>query len=160
MTTLAVRANEFLAQRRIALVGVSRDPRDLSRTLFRELRRRGYDVVPVNPELGVGRRRTVPPQAPRRQSRSRRGAPDDAARGDRAGGTRLRRGRRRARVDAPWRGPGRGEPDGRSLTAAITESPSWRAPAPSCSCPVPALVHRGHGFLARLFGRHPGPHAA
>src|SRR4029453_15086898 len=51
MTTLAVRANDFLAQRRIALVGVSRDPRDLSRTLFRELRQRGYDVVPVHPEL-------------------------------------------------------------------------------------------------------------
>ncbi len=51
MTTLAVRANEFLAQRRIALVGVSRDPRDMSRTLFRELRQRGYDVVPVHPTL-------------------------------------------------------------------------------------------------------------
>ena len=51
MTTLAVRANDFLAQRRIALVGISRRPSDMSRTLFRELRARGYDVVPVNPEL-------------------------------------------------------------------------------------------------------------
>jgi len=51
MTTLAVRASDFLAQRRIALVGVSRDPRDLSRALFRELRGRGYDVVPVHPQL-------------------------------------------------------------------------------------------------------------
>jgi predicted CoA-binding protein len=40
---------EFLALQRIALVGVSRDARDFSRSLFRELRERGYDVVPVNP---------------------------------------------------------------------------------------------------------------
>ncbi len=41
----------FLALKRLAVVGVSRDPRDFTRTLFRELRDRGYDVVPVNPNL-------------------------------------------------------------------------------------------------------------
>jgi predicted CoA-binding protein len=40
---------DFLAQRRLALVGLSRDQADFSRGLFRELRRRGYDMVPVNP---------------------------------------------------------------------------------------------------------------
>jgi len=40
---------EFLAQKRIALVGISREPKDFSVTLFEELCRRGYDVVPVNP---------------------------------------------------------------------------------------------------------------
>ena len=39
----------FLAQKRIAMVGVSRQPRDFSVSLFNELCRRGYDVVPVNP---------------------------------------------------------------------------------------------------------------
>ncbi len=39
---------EFLSHRRLALVGVSRDPRDFSRVVFKELSRRGYDVVPVN----------------------------------------------------------------------------------------------------------------
>jgi predicted CoA-binding protein len=34
----------------VAVVGVSRHPKDFSRSLFRELQRRGYDVVPVNPE--------------------------------------------------------------------------------------------------------------
>ena len=43
--------DDFLAQKRLALVGVSRDPKDFSRGLFRELRRRGYDMVPVNPAL-------------------------------------------------------------------------------------------------------------
>ena len=40
---------QFLDRRRFAMVGVSRDPKDFSRSLFREFRQRGYDVVPVNP---------------------------------------------------------------------------------------------------------------
>ena len=49
--SLGVRANieDFLSYRRLAMVGVSRDPKDFSRALFRELRSRGYDIVPVNP---------------------------------------------------------------------------------------------------------------
>ena len=48
-------ARSFLAHRRLALVGVSRDSRDFSRVVFAELARRGYDVVPVNPIGGEGR---------------------------------------------------------------------------------------------------------
>lgn len=40
---------EFLAQKRMAMVGISRNPRNFSVMLFAELCRRGYDVVPVNP---------------------------------------------------------------------------------------------------------------
>lgn len=40
----------FLALKRIAVVGVSRKAASYSRMVFRELRRRGYDVVPVHPE--------------------------------------------------------------------------------------------------------------
>ncbi len=43
------RVQEFLSSRRIALVGFSRDPRDFSRMLDRELRQRGHEVVPVHP---------------------------------------------------------------------------------------------------------------
>lgn len=42
---------EFIAQKRIAVVGVSSNPRNFSVTLFREFRRQGYDAVPVNPGL-------------------------------------------------------------------------------------------------------------
>ena len=42
---------EFLARKRFAAVGVSRNPKDFTRILFREFRQRGYDVVPVNPAL-------------------------------------------------------------------------------------------------------------
>ena len=41
---------DFLAQPRIAMVGVSRDPRHFSRMLFDAFCRRGYDMVPVHPE--------------------------------------------------------------------------------------------------------------
>lgn len=40
---------DFLAQKRIAMVGVSRNPKDFSVDLFQEFRKRGYDMVPVNP---------------------------------------------------------------------------------------------------------------
>ena len=40
---------DFLAQKRIAMAGISRDPANFSVKLFEELCRRGYDVVPVNP---------------------------------------------------------------------------------------------------------------
>lgn len=40
---------DFLAQKRIAMVGISREPEDFSVYLFKELCRCGYDVVPVNP---------------------------------------------------------------------------------------------------------------
>jgi predicted CoA-binding protein len=40
---------DFLAQKRLAMVGVSRTVKDFSVLLFNELRKRGYEVVPVNP---------------------------------------------------------------------------------------------------------------
>ena len=43
---------DFLAQKRIAMIGVSRNPKDFSAALFDELRKRGYDMVPVNPKAG------------------------------------------------------------------------------------------------------------
>jgi predicted CoA-binding protein len=43
------RARELLSHRRLALVGVSRDQKDFSRMVLRELATRGFDPVPVNP---------------------------------------------------------------------------------------------------------------
>jgi uncharacterized protein len=48
MTTLK-QIQKFLGRKRIAVVGVSRNPHDFTRTLFQELRSRQYDVVAVNP---------------------------------------------------------------------------------------------------------------
>ena len=48
---MILKAREFLSLKRIALVGVSRSEKDLSRAILRELLARGYDVVPVSPVL-------------------------------------------------------------------------------------------------------------
>ena len=44
-------ARAFLGAGRIAVIGVSRNAKDFSRAVLRELARRGYDVVAVNPAL-------------------------------------------------------------------------------------------------------------
>ena len=41
---------DFLAQKRFAFVGVSRQPKDFSRALFREFQARDYEPVPVHPD--------------------------------------------------------------------------------------------------------------
>jgi hypothetical protein len=57
------RIEDFLSQKRLAVVGVSRQPEDFTLGLFRESCRRGYDVVPVEcpymlfPDTGLS---TVP----------------------------------------------------------------------------------------------------
>jgi predicted CoA-binding protein len=40
---------DFLAQKRMAMAGIWRDPASCSAVLFKELCRRGHEVVPVNP---------------------------------------------------------------------------------------------------------------
>ncbi len=50
-TTSLKQISEFLAQKRLAMVGVSRNPSDFTRTLYAEFKKRGYDIVPVNPNL-------------------------------------------------------------------------------------------------------------
>ncbi|HYF93770.1 MAG TPA: CoA-binding protein [Symbiobacteriaceae bacterium] len=40
---------EFLAQKRIAVAGVSRNPREYSSAVFRTLKEKGYEVYPINP---------------------------------------------------------------------------------------------------------------
>jgi len=42
--------DDFLGQRRLAMAGVSRSRADFSRMLLREFLKRGYDMVPVNPQ--------------------------------------------------------------------------------------------------------------
>jgi hypothetical protein len=41
--------DEFLSQRRLAFVGVSHEPKEFSASVYRALKERGYDLLPVNP---------------------------------------------------------------------------------------------------------------
>ncbi len=49
MKTTIRQIEDFLALKRVAVVGVSRDPKEISYTLWQELRQRRYEAVPVNP---------------------------------------------------------------------------------------------------------------
>jgi predicted CoA-binding protein len=49
MRTTIDQINEFLALKRVAVVGVSRNEKETSRMLWQELRQRRYDAIPVNP---------------------------------------------------------------------------------------------------------------
>jgi predicted CoA-binding protein len=49
MSTLREAADEFLAQRRIAVAGVSRDSKQSANLIYRRLRDTGHEVFAVNP---------------------------------------------------------------------------------------------------------------
>ena len=49
MSTTLPLIKEFLAEKRFAMIGVSRDTKDFSARLLAEFTNRGYAVVPVNP---------------------------------------------------------------------------------------------------------------
>ena len=52
-TTLDTRVNEFLAQKRIAVAGVSRNgsQHPVGNLIYRRLKTTGHDVFPVNPQM-------------------------------------------------------------------------------------------------------------
>jgi predicted CoA-binding protein len=159
MTTLAVRANDFLGQRRIALVGVSRDPRDLSRTLFKELRARGYDVVPVHPSLesvdGVACARRLQDVRPRVDGALLMTPPLVT--------DRVVRDCTEAGVTRVWMHRGAGQ--GAVNPVAVSYCRDHGIAVVDGACPFMFLpragfVHRTHAWLARLIHRHPAQRAA
>lgn len=50
MRTLEEAAKDFLSQRRIAVAGVSRSPKEAANIVFRKLRDSGHDVYAINPK--------------------------------------------------------------------------------------------------------------
>ncbi len=49
--TRLTQIQEFLRLKRLAVIGVSHNPKDFTRALYQEFQRREYDVVPVNPGI-------------------------------------------------------------------------------------------------------------
>jgi len=43
--------DSFMAQKKIAIIGFSRNPQEISRTLSKDLSVRGYELYPVNPNI-------------------------------------------------------------------------------------------------------------
>ena len=52
-TTLETKVNDFLAQKRIAVVGVSRDKRNhpTGNLIYERLKKTGHDAFPVHPHM-------------------------------------------------------------------------------------------------------------
>jgi predicted CoA-binding protein len=147
-------ARAFLASRRIAVVGVSRDAKDFSRMVYRELVTRGLDAVPVNPALveAEGRRafarvREVSP------------APDAAlllVPSSRA--EEVVRDCLSAGVHRIWfhRGGGEGAASDRALALCRENGVEVvEGLCPFMALPGASFPHRMHGALRRAFGRAP-----
>jgi predicted CoA-binding protein len=145
---------DFLAQKRIAMVGISREPGSFSVQLFKELSRRGYDVVPVNPQTPniQGRRCFAhvqdiePPVEAALLMTSPEGT--DAVVSDCA----------EAGIRRIWmyRAAGRGAVSDQAVQ--FCREHGIRVVAGECPLmflPRSGGIHRLHGFLRRITGRYP-----
>jgi hypothetical protein len=145
---------DFLAQKRIALVGISRDPASDSAKLFEELCRRGYDVVPVNPNVVnvQGRRcfarvQDIQPPVEAALLMTTPEVTETVARDCAEAGIR--------RVWM-YRGVGTGSVNPKAV--AFCEEHGMQLVAGQCPfmfLPGAAGVHRFHGFVRKITGRYP-----
>ena len=154
MTTLA-QVNRFLAHKRLAFVGVSRDPKDFSRQLFRDMEARGYDVVPVNPagDEIEGRHcfRTVRDIEPPVEAALVMTPPKVTAE--------VVQDCHTAGIHEVWLHRGGGQ--GSVSTEAVDYGTSHSMDIVTGFCPYmflpeTAFPHRAHGFILKLTGRYPG----
>ncbi len=154
MTTLA-QVNGFLGHKRIAFIGVSRNPEDFSRQLFRDMEARGYDMVPVNfggdeiegkhcfskvqdiqPPVEAALVMTPP--------KATAGVVHDC---DVAG------------IHEVWLHRGGGQGSVSDEAVAYCNAHSMNVVAGLCPymfLPETAFFHRAHGFMLKLTGRYPG----
>jgi hypothetical protein len=145
--------DDFLAQKRIAVVGVSRKAGDFTRRLFDELVRRGYTAIPVNPNCAeidgqrcfarVGEIEPKPEAAlilvPAAQAEG------------------LARECASAGIERIWfyRAVGRGAVDERAVD--LCESHGMKVVAGRCPFMFfpQAGIHGWHGMFLKLIGRYP-----
>ncbi len=145
---------DFLAQKRIAIIGLSREPKDLSALLFNELCRRGYDVVPVNPNapelLGHRCFARIQDVQPPVEAALLMTSPEvtETVAGDCA----------EAGIHRIWmfRGGGRGSVSDKAVqfcrARGIQVIPGE---CPFMFLPKSGTVHRLHGFLCKITGSYP-----
>lgn len=145
---------DFLGRKRLAVVGVSRDPKDFTRSLFQELRRREYDVVPVNPGATVvdGLRcyahvQDIAPPVEGALLMTSPAVTEQVVRDCAAAGI---------RTIWMYRGTGVGAVSPGALTFCEAE----RMPVVAGECPFMFLpetpwFHRFHGFCRKVAGKYP-----
>jgi predicted CoA-binding protein len=145
---------EFLGRKRFAVVGVSRDPKDFTRGLFREFIRRGYDAVPVNPAVseveGIGCFKSVNDVSPPVE-----GAlllTNSSVTGQ------VVQECAQAGVRQVWmyRAAGAGAVDAEAVRFCESKGINVvEGECPYMFLPSPGFPHNFHGFCLKLFGRYP-----
>ncbi len=142
--------DDFLQQKRIALIGVSRNEREFNRHVFEDLRKRGYDVVPVNPnakEIGGApcfqSVRAISPPVDGALVMTAKGVTESAVRECQEAG-----------VQRIWIGLGSNTPG--AAEAARQEGKTVIAGyCPYMFLPQTEFIHRLHGGILKIFGKYP-----
>jgi predicted CoA-binding protein len=145
---------DFLAHKRMAMVGISRDPKNFSVKLFQEFIRRGYEVAPVNPNLReieghtcFGRVQDIEPPVEAVLLMTSPAATETVVRDCAEAGV---------RTVWMYRATGKG-----SVSRAAVEFCQERGirvvpgECPFMFLPGSAAFHRFHGFVRRITGRYP-----
>ncbi len=154
MATTREIIEDFLRQRRIAVVGVSREPRDFSHAVMRAFNERGYETVPVNPratelagEECFASLKEIEPPVDAALVMTAPGMSEAVVRDCLDAG-----------VKRIWlfRGAGRGAVSEPAL-ALCREAGAAVVPG---ACPMmflanAGLIHRVHALVLRVLGRHP-----
>ncbi|MFZ0862194.1 MAG: CoA-binding protein [Candidatus Sulfotelmatobacter sp.] len=145
---------DFLAQKRLAMVGISRDPAHFSVKLFEELCRLGYDVVPVNPNAAeVQERRCfarVQDVQPPIEAALLMTSPEVTET--------VVRDCAEAGISRVWMYRATGKGSVSSKAVAFCEERGMRVVPGQCPfmfLPDTAGVHRFHGFVRKITGRYP-----
>lgn len=145
---------EFLKQKRLALVGVSRDPKDFSHRLFIEFLERDYEAVPVNPKAvkiaGQPCYENVC-AIPRPVGGALLLLPPHLT-------AWVVRGCARVRIPLVWMHRGAGDGAINDEAVAYCQQHSIRVIEGFCPYMFlshPGLVHRAHGWMMRLEGTYP-----
>ena len=146
--------SHFLQPKRLAVVGVSRNPKDFTRTLFGEFVSRGYDAVPVHPGVSEIDGRpccaTVREIAPPVEAAVLLTSPEvtDYVVRDCA----------EAGIASVWMYRAAGAGSVSRNAVAFCESNHIDVIAGECPFmffPNTGLVHRAHGCIRKLTGRYP-----
>ncbi|MDR3698681.1 MAG: CoA-binding protein [Candidatus Sulfopaludibacter sp.] len=145
---------EFLQRKRFAAIGVSRNPKDFTRALFAEFRRRGYEAIPVNPAVAsidgvpcVARVQDISPPVEAALLLTPPEVSSEVA--DQC----IQAGVRQVWM---YRAIGAGAVSPRAVVACELNGINVIAgECPFMFLPQTGMVHRIHGFCRKLTGRYP-----
>jgi predicted CoA-binding protein len=154
MTTHA-EIDDFLSRKRLAIVGVSRNPQDFTRSVLREFLKRGYDMVPVNPGAEemegrpcFARLQDVTPPVEGALVMTSPSVTDkvvwDCA---------------EAGIKRVWMHRGAGVGAVSPSAVAFCKAQDIKVVEGECPfmfLPEAAWIHRAHGFCRKVMGRYPG----